>query len=171
MFKMRPSTAQDSARVMEIWRKAVDATHQFLAPADRTAIEEELSDFFPKIELMLTVDPPDRPIGFMFLCDGHFEALFVDPDQHGKGVGKALVHSAFSLHLRLTTDVNEQNTRALGFYERLGFERTGRSDVDDQGRPYPIIHLQFRGTTFTTLELKADTGFAVREAERQFKRQ
>ncbi|WP_157019825.1 acetyltransferase [Mesorhizobium xinjiangense] len=147
MIEFRPSTAQDVVRVMEIWRKAVDATHHFLAPGDRVAIEKELSVFIPKIEMMLAVDPSDRPVGFMYLHGGHLEALFVDPNQHGQGVGKALVHSALSLHPRLTTDVNEQNTQALGFYERIGFERTGRSAVDDQGRPYPLIHLRFRNVS------------------------
>jgi len=41
-----------------------------------------------------------------------------------------------------TTDVNEQNSQAVGFYGKMGFKRTGRSPVDDQGRPYPLIHLR-----------------------------
>jgi putative acetyltransferase len=40
--------------------------------------------------------------------------------------------------------VNEQNAQAVGFYEHLGFQRTGRSDKDSQGRPYPLIHLCIR---------------------------
>jgi putative acetyltransferase len=41
----------------------------------------------------------------------------------------------------MTTDVNEQNAQAVGFYEHMGFTRTGRSPLDGQGRPYPLIHL------------------------------
>ncbi|KAF7730060.1 hypothetical protein EC973_003005 [Apophysomyces ossiformis] len=144
MFSIRPSTSQDSARIMEIWRKAVGATHHFVAPKDRAAIEDELSIFFPKVQQMLAVDALDRPVGFMFLHEGHMEALFIDPDHRGKGIGKALVHSAIASHPQLTTDVNEQNTQAVGFYERIGFERIGRSELDRQGRPYPLIHLRFR---------------------------
>ena len=44
----------------------------------------------------------------------------------------------------MTTDVNEQNERAVGFYERMGFVRTGHSPRDGQGRPYPLIHLAHR---------------------------
>lgn len=40
-----------------------------------------------------------------------------------------------------TVDVNEQNTQAVGFYARAGFTVTGRSPVDDEGRPYPLLHL------------------------------
>ena len=43
----------------------------------------------------------------------------------------------------ITTSVNEQNGQAVGFYERMGFVPVGRSERDDQGRPYPLIHLRF----------------------------
>ncbi|MNQ64776.1 putative N-acetyltransferase YjaB [compost metagenome] len=127
---------------MDIWRAAVDATHDFLDPSDRDAIEAELLEFFPQISLLLAVDSSDAPLGFMFLHDGHLEALFVDPDHHGKGIGKALIRNVLAAHPNLTVDVNEQNPKALGFYEHLGFERIGRSALDGQGRPYPLIHLR-----------------------------
>lgn len=80
----------------------------------------------------------------MFLHDGHLEALFVAPDHHGKGIGKALIRNVLAAHPNLTVDVNEQNPKALGFYERLDFERIGRSAQDGQGRPYLLIHLRRR---------------------------
>ena len=40
-------------------------------------------------------------------------------------------------------NVNEQNLQAIGIYERLGFERCGRSAIDGQGRAYPLIHLRY----------------------------
>jgi len=57
--------------------------------------------------------------------------------------GAALVRHGLSLYPDMTTDVNEQNNQALGFYEKMGFKRTGRSSLDGQGRPYPIIHLKY----------------------------
>lgn len=127
---------------MDIWRAAVDATHDFLAPNDRDAIEAELLAFFPQVSLLLAVDRSDTPLGFMFLHDGHLEALFIDPEHHGKGIGKAFIHNVLAAHPNLTVDVNEQNPKALGFYQHLGFERIGRSALDGQGRPYPLIHLR-----------------------------
>jgi putative acetyltransferase len=75
------------------------------------------------------------------------DALFIDPDWHGKGVGRSLVQHGLALHPAMTTDVNEQNEGALTFYERLGFARTGRSDLDGQGRPYPLLHLRYAPET------------------------
>jgi putative acetyltransferase len=146
MIALRPSESRDAARILDIWSKAVDATHQFLPPADRAAIGKEVESFLPQAPLTLAVDASDHVLGFMFLHEGHMEALFIDPDHHGQGIGKALVQRALAPHPALTTDVNEQNGEAMGFYRRLGFEPTGRSDLDGQGRPYPLVHLRFRAT-------------------------
>lgn len=143
MIRIRPSTPADSARAVEIWRDAVDATHDFLTAEDRIAIGEEVQSFLPQAPLWLAVDAADRPLGFMLLDGASMEALFIDPAFRGRGVGKALVAHAIGLHGAITTEVNEQNGQAVGFYERLGFARVGRSDRDGQGRAYPLIHLRY----------------------------
>jgi putative acetyltransferase len=144
MFTLRTSTNQDLPRILDIWRSAVDATHDFLTREDRVSIEAEVVSFFLYVSFVLACDEEDVPQGFMFLHDGHLEALFVAPEKHGMGIGAILIRSALRDHPGLTTDVNEQNRSALAFYEHLGFERTGRSPVDGQGRPYPLIHLRHR---------------------------
>ncbi|WP_292962504.1 acetyltransferase [Novosphingobium sp. UBA1939] len=145
MIVIRSSKPDDGERVVEIWRDAVDATHDFLAPNDRMAIDEMVCGFLPAAPLWLAVDANDRPIAFMLIDEGHMEALFVDPEVRGQGVGAALVRHGLSLQSTMTTDVNEQNGQAVGFYERMGFRRTGRSPLDGQGRPYPLIHLRHGG--------------------------
>jgi putative acetyltransferase len=142
--QIRKTIPADSEHILNIWRAAVDATHHFLSATDRQQIEEEVVTFLPQAPLWLAVDDNDHPTGFMLLDNGHMEALFIHPAQRGSGIGRALVQHALSLHPNLTTDVNEQNTQAVGFYEYLGFERTGRSEKDSQGRPYPLIHLCIR---------------------------
>jgi putative acetyltransferase len=144
MVDIRPSTPADAARVVEIWNRAVDATHDFLTPQDRAAIGAEVEAFLPAAPLVLAVDADDRPLGFMLVDGSHMEALFIDPHSRGQGVGRALVAYALASQPELTTDVNAQNAQAVGFYERMGFAATGRSDLDGQGRPYPLIHLRRR---------------------------
>lgn len=143
MSSIRPARAADGARLLDIWREAVDATHDFLEPEDRTAIEAEVAAFLPQSPAWLATDPDDRAIGFMLIGGTHMDALFIDPAWRGRGVGRRLVDHALSLHPTLTTDVNEQNAQAIGFYEAMRFARTGRSEQDGQGRPYPLIHLRY----------------------------
>ncbi len=78
----------------------------------------------------------------MLLGNVRMEALFIDPSQRGSGVGRALVQHALRLHPDLMTDVNEQNTQAVGFYEHVGFKRIGRSETDSQGLSYPLLHVR-----------------------------
>ncbi|GGJ09248.1 acetyltransferase [Paenibacillus hunanensis] len=138
---IRNSNTTDTERAIDIWRDAVDATHHFLTPEHRSEIEHEVQSFLPNAPIWLAVDESDQALGFMLLDGDHIEALFIDPAHHGKGIGKALI--AYAVHLQgdITTDVNEQNTQAVGFYQRLGFKVTGTSPQDSQGRPYPLIHL------------------------------
>jgi putative acetyltransferase len=143
MISIRPARAADGARLIDIWRRAVDATHDFLDEGDRQAIDQEVSGFLPQAPAWLATDADDCAVGFMVIDGTHMDALFIDPDWHGKGVGRSLVEHGLALHPAMTTDVNEQNEGALTFYERMGFARTGRSDCDGQGRPYPLLHLRY----------------------------
>ena len=124
----------------------MDATHDFLTPKDRAEIDETVSGFLPEAPLWLAVDDDDRAVGFMLLSDAHMEGLFIDPEWRGTGLGRGLVEHALMLHPVMTTDVNEQNGQAVGFYERMGFAPIGRSETDDHGRPYPLIHLRYDGS-------------------------
>ena len=70
------------------------------------------------------------------------EALFLAPEFHRCGGGRQLVQHAQDLHGELTVDVNEQNPGACDFYQRCGFVVEGRSELDDRGRPYPLLHMR-----------------------------
>jgi putative acetyltransferase len=142
MWTIRHSESGDAPLAIEIWRRSVDATHDFLAPEDRAEIEEMVRGFLPEVPLTFAEAENGRAAGFMVLSEGHLEALFIDPQMRGRGVGRALVEHALSRFPALLTDVNEQNAQAVGFYERMGFSVVDRSPRDDQGRPYPLLHLR-----------------------------
>lgn len=126
----------------EIWRRAVDATHDFLADADRDAIEGRLvAEFLPAVVLSVA-EVDGRVVGFSGVLGEKVEMLFVDPAAHGTGVGTALLERAVAEHGVTEVDVNEQNGQAVRFYDRRGFEVVGRSETDGEGRPYPLLHLR-----------------------------
>ena len=141
-MKVRWGTPADVPRALEIWRSALDATHQFLSAADRAEIDTLVAkQFLPNAQLWIAADDSDRPMGFLVIDQAKIEALFVDPAVHGRGYGSLLVDHAMSIEPKLTVDANEQASNALGFYLRRGFRILGRSPTDDQGRPYPLVHL------------------------------
>ncbi len=142
-LSIRPSIgAAEHPALVEIWRGAVDATHDFLADADRDEIEARLqSDYFPAVVLSVAVRD-GRPVGFSGVCDETLEMLFVDATQRDGGIGTALLTRAIREQGVTRVDVNEQNVSAAGFYARRGFEVVGRSETDEAGRPYPLLHLR-----------------------------
>jgi putative acetyltransferase len=147
-MKVRRGRAGDADHAVAIWRAAVDATHQFLTPQDRVEIDAFVETFFPQAELWMIDDPAEagpRPVGFLIMDGEMIDALFVHPDVHGRGFGTALLNHALSLAPNAIVDASEQATNALPFYEARGFVRTGRSETDPQGRPYPLIHLRYGG--------------------------
>lgn len=143
MIAIRRSVGAEGARLVEIWRAAVDATHDFLRPEDRAALDDLVCGFLPIAPVWVAANADDRALAFMLIDGGRLEALFVDPAHHGTGVGSALVRHGLSRHAAMTVDVNEQNPKAVGFYERMAFKRTGWSPLDGQGRPYPLLHLSW----------------------------
>ncbi|HVJ03096.1 MAG TPA: acetyltransferase [Sphingomonas sp.] len=143
---IRSGTPADMPRALAIWRAAVDATHGFLSPEDRAEIDEMVAgQFLPNVVLWLAEDDAGTVQGFLVMDGTMIDALFVDPAVHGRGFGTALVARALELSPEATVDASEQATNALPFYESRGFVRTGRSETDPQGRPYPLIHLRYAG--------------------------
>ncbi|QJB32259.1 acetyltransferase [Chitinophaga oryzae] len=142
-MKIRRATATDYPEMVRIWESAVKATHGFLAQEDFEHIRALLPEaFFPQVDTYLFLNDAGQPVAFLGVHADSLEMLFVDDASRGKGVGKQLIHYALTeLHIR-KVDVNEQNSQAVGFYERMGFKVSGRSERDGMGKPYPILHME-----------------------------
>ena len=143
VINIRRSRPDEGDKLTAIWCRSVDATHDFLTKAYRKELEEMVRAFLPEAPLWVAVNTEDQPIAFMLLTGDHMDALFVDPDVRGCGVGKLLIEHALSLMPKLTTNVNEQNEQAVGFYQKMGFRVTGSSETDDLGQPYTLLNLMY----------------------------
>jgi putative acetyltransferase len=135
--------ASEYPRLVKVWRSAVVATHDFLGAEKIAWYESKMaSDYLPSVEV--TVAAIDgRVVGFSGTSNGFLAMLFVEAGSHGKGAGSALLLDALGRYPDLRLDVNEQNPRALAFYQRHGFRVIGRSPVDDLGDPFPLLHLAY----------------------------
>ena len=93
-------------------------------------------------ELWVLCSDGGAVVGFMGLTAGKMDSLFLAPEHHRRGGGWRLVEHARRLRGELTVDVNEQNVAACQFYRAYGFVVEGRSERDDTGRPYPLLHMR-----------------------------
>lgn len=130
----------DYPQLMKIWESAVLNTHDFLKEEDFNYYKKQIPGYFEHVTL-LGFEVDNALVGFMGVAEGNLEMLFIHNDYRGKGIGNQLIRYGID-HLQITkVDVNEQNIQAVDFYRHIGFHILGRSELDSQGKEYPILHL------------------------------
>ncbi|MGG7440317.1 GNAT family N-acetyltransferase [Chryseobacterium arthrosphaerae] len=138
---IRPANTGDYPAIMEIWESAVKATHDFLSEEDFNYFKEAIPrDYLPNLEVYLITENEEAK-GFASVVEGNLEMLFIHNDMRGKGYGKELYQFMKEKTGLTKVDVNEQNPQAIGFYEKMGFKKVGRSEKDVSGKDYPLIHM------------------------------
>jgi putative acetyltransferase len=138
---------EDMPRLAQVWEASVRATHDFLTETDIQRFKLVVrDDLFGALPLYCVRDPDGVLVAFSGVSEGRLEALFVDPDWRSSGIGRRLVHHAVDELGATTVDVNEQNDQAVGFCRRMGFEVDGRSELDENGLPYPLLHMRLAAT-------------------------
>lgn len=132
------------SQLLEIWEASVRATHDFLDEQQIVQIKELIIQhhYFDHVQLF-HVERNGLIAGFMGLAYQKVEMLFVDPQFFHHGIGSTLIQKAFELGAN-EVDVNEQNPQAVAFYKKHGFQQIARSELDAEGRPFPILHLRLQ---------------------------
>ena len=138
---MRIAVPKDYPKIMEIWESAVKDTHDFLSETDFEYFKEVIPrDYLPNLEVYL-ISENEEIKGFGAVSENMLEMLFIHNDCRGKGFGKILCQFLKEKTGFTKVDVNEQNPQAIGFYEKMGFKKIGKSEKDGSGKDYPIIHM------------------------------
>ena len=142
-IRIRKSEPADLPALFEIWRTAVAATHDFVSSEDQAAISRIVHvEYLPTAELDVAVDEDDTPLAFLGMTDNVIDSLFVHADSRHSGLGRLLAELALSRSRVIQTEVNEQNSQAVGFWKHIGFRVVGRSDTDHKGKPYPLLIME-----------------------------
>lgn len=79
---------------------------------------------------------------FIGVNEQKVEMLFLSLKYFGKGMGKRLMEFALTELGADKVDVNEQNSKAVVFYNMMGFRVYEKTDRDDQGREYPLLRMK-----------------------------
>ncbi|AKF44980.1 GNAT family N-acetyltransferase [Pseudomonas fragariae (ex Marin et al. 2024)] len=135
----------DYPELTEVWERSVRSTHDFLPDAYITRLKGLLPQYLGSVTLFCTRDEQLNITGFAGAHKDSLDILFIDPDHRGQKLGtQLLTHAIEQFNIR-ELDVNEQNTQALGFYRRHGFEVVSRSEIDGLGQPYPMLRMRLIG--------------------------
>lgn len=130
-------------QLLDVWERSVRETHLFLSGKEI----EEIKKFVPTAlvavsHLLVETDTNGRPVAFMGIDEGKLEMLFIAPEERGRGLGRKLLERGIIKYGIKELVVNEQNPQAKGFYEHMGFQVRERSEIDEQGNPYPILFME-----------------------------
>lgn len=130
-------------QLVEVWQRSVQATHLFLSAPEIAAIRAYVPQALGGVEhLIVAENETGTPVGFMGVQENRLEMLFLDPAVRGQGLGGRLLRFGVEQYGVNELTVNEQNPAATGFYQHMGFAVYRRSELDEQGNPYPILYMR-----------------------------
>jgi putative acetyltransferase len=143
-MEVKEVTKESYQELIEVWECSVRATHHFLPEENIAELKPLiLQHYFDAVELRCVIQD-GKIAGFIGVADSNIEMLFVDPTYIGQGIGRQLIEYSIEHMNASKVDVNEQNPKAIAFYEKVGFKKTGRSELDGQGNPFPLVHMQLQ---------------------------
>lgn len=130
-------------QLLKVWENSVKATHLFLSDDEISNIKQYVPQALNVVPILVVAkDDNGNPMGFMGVADKMLEMLFISNESRGQGIGKQLLQYGIENYSINELAVNEQNPPAKGFYEHMGFEVYKRTELDEQGNPYPLLYMK-----------------------------
>jgi len=113
----------DMDQILSIWLDASIKAHSFI---EKEFWESKVIDmreiYLPGSEIFVFEE--DEIIkGFVALSGDTLAAVFVSPNEQGKGIGKQLVDKSKELRRKLDLTVYKENRDSIEFYKKCGFKR------------------------------------------------
>ncbi|WP_347455606.1 N-acetyltransferase [Acinetobacter thermotolerans] len=140
MTIIQKAKPEDINPMLNIWLKASLKAHDFI-PADYWKNQLiPMRDLYLPLSENYVIKEQDNILGFISLLRAKnvLAALFIDPEQQGAGYGKSLVDFLKQQYDQLHLNVYADNTSAVGFYQKQGFqiisqgvdENTGQAELN-----------------------------------------
>lgn len=143
IYEVKERRATLINELLEVWEESVKATHLFLSNKEIKSIKKYVPQAISGVSHLVIIENENgTPIAFMGIEDKKLEMLFIKNSERGKGLGKQLLNYGIEHYNVNELAVNEQNPNAKGFYEHMGFKTYKRTELDEQGNPYPILYMR-----------------------------
>lgn len=119
---IRQYQTSDLAAVLDSWEVATRLAHTFMTDEFIAQERKNVAEIYIPNTDTWVAEIDGVVEGFIALIGNEVGAIFLLPNWHGKGVGKALMDKAHALHGDLEVEVFKENTIGRAFYLRYGFE-------------------------------------------------
>lgn len=140
-FIIRKYRHDDLNDILAAWESASKLAHPFLT---EDFLEKERQDI-PNVHLpasdTFVAERNGHILGFITLIDHEVGGIFIDPEYHGRGIGKALMDRVYEEHGYLEVKVFEKNIIGRSFYSKYGFKYLSKSIHKETGNT--ILKLKF----------------------------
>lgn len=145
-LKVRPYVAADEDVAVELWQRTWQHAYPEIDFAERVGWWRERwrSELVPRARI-LVVEMDDELEGFVIVepLSGYLDQIVVAPEFWGSNVAALLIDAAKSVSpAGLELLVNQDNGRAIAFYEKNGFEMAGDDVNPTSGRP--VFRMRWR---------------------------
>ena len=143
-FSLRAYDTRDEDAAIALWLRSWQKAYPAIDFAERldwwrARWRTELAP----VATIVVAEAGDAMLGFVTVDPQtlYLDQIVVAPEHWGSGVGAALIEEARRISPEgLDLDVNIDNTRAIRFYEKLGFTVTGAGKNPISGKPVHRMH-------------------------------
>ncbi|MBL4785939.1 MAG: GNAT family N-acetyltransferase [Cohaesibacteraceae bacterium] len=107
--------------VVSVWRKASELAHPFLTREFLDTEADAVRNIYPQYAEIRVTLVDNQVVGFIAMLEDEIGGLFLDPQYHGIGLGRAMIKDAVSQRATINVEVFEKNAIGRRFYEKCGF--------------------------------------------------
>jgi putative acetyltransferase len=140
-FNIRQYKETDLKAVLDSWKIATRLVHKFMSDEFITQGLKDIEEIYLPITDTWVVEFDGEVKGFISLMGNEVGALFLQPEFHGEGAGRALMDKAQALHLTLEVEVFKVNLTGHNFYQKYGFNLLKETLHEPTGQQ--VLRLKF----------------------------
>lgn len=148
---IRSYERDDLEDLLDTWYAASQVAHPFLTEEFFAVERENIPQIYLPMADTFVYEKDGRIVGFIALIGNEVGAVFVHPEFHSQGIGRALMNHARDLRGNLEVEVFKANRIGRDFYRRYGFSFMEEHIHEETGEPllrlvYDVNQARSEGT-------------------------
>ena len=140
-MQIRQYRESDLEAVLSSWENATRLAHPFMTDDFIAQERNNVAEIYLPNTDTWVVEIGNKVQGFIALMGNEVGAIFLQPNFHGKGTGKALMDKAQELHGDLEVEVFKENPIGRKFYSQYGFVQLEEKWHEPTGQK--VLRLKF----------------------------